>query len=171
MTEVAYKFTRACARSPFTGFQWSPGEWVETEGDVGLCTNGIHACRAEALPRWIDEELWRVEIQDVQEEYEDVVVARRGRLVERIAGSNADTARDLARSCVMRAQELVRTHPHPLIQKMADDIAGISERPGPSATALSMYCTAHAADVAVAGGYHVERRRQAGWLRGRLGLR
>jgi hypothetical protein len=170
VTGVAYKFTRAGAQSPFTGFRWSPGDWVDAEGQVELCSNGVHACRVEALPRWIDEELWRVEIEDVQAEHEGVVVARRGRLVERIAAWNADTARDLARSCAVRAQELVQAHPDPLIRKMADDIAGISEGPGPSATALSMYCTAHAADVAAAGGYDAERRRQAEWLRGRLGL-
>jgi hypothetical protein len=57
-----------------------------------------------------------------------------------------------------------------LIQKMAEDIGGISEGPDPSATALSMYCTAHAFDVALAGGYEAERRRQAEWLRERLQL-
>ena len=53
---------------------------------------------------------------------------------------------------------------------MADDVAGISEGPDPSATALSMYCTAHAADLTVPDGYMDERRRQAEWLRERLRL-
>ena len=34
MTELAYKFTRPGARSPFSGFMWPVGEWVEVEGEV-----------------------------------------------------------------------------------------------------------------------------------------
>jgi hypothetical protein len=47
---------------------------------------------------------------------------------------------------------------------MADDIDGTANGPDPSATALAMYCTAHAFDVAVPGGYAAERRRQAEWM-------
>ena len=170
MSETAYKFTRAGARSPFTGFAWPRGEWVEAEGDVALCANGIHACRREALPRWLDDELWSVELENVQEEHDGIVVARRARLLDQIEAWNADSSRELARSCAARARQLADEHPDPLIRKMADDIGGIAEGPDPSATALSMYCTAHAADVAVAGGYAAERQRQADWLRDRLQL-
>ena len=170
MSEIVYKFTQAGGRSPFTGFQWPLSEWVEAEGDIGLCVNGIHLCREEALPRWINEELWRVEVEDVHEEHDGVVVARRARMLERIEAWNADTSRELARSCAVRVRQIADEHPDPLIRAMADDVAGISEGPDPSATALSMYCTAHAADVAVAGGYWEERRRQAEWLRERLQL-
>ena len=55
MSEVAYKFTRAGARSPFTGFAWRPGRWVDADGELNLCANGIHSCRLEALPRWLDD--------------------------------------------------------------------------------------------------------------------
>jgi len=168
--EIAYKFTRSGARSPFTGFRWQVGEWVEVEGEIGLCANGIHACRVEALPRWVDEELWRVEVEEVEAELEGVVLARRGRLVDRIAAWDAATSRELARSCARRAREIAQAHPDPLIQKMADDTSMIAEGPDPSATALSMYCTAHAADVAEPGGYDRERRRQTEWLCARLGL-
>lgn len=171
MSELAYKFTLAGRRSPFTGFQWPLSQWVEAEGDIDLCVNGIHLCREEALPRWINDELWRVEVEDVHEEHEGVVVARRARLLERIEEWNRDTARELARSCAVRARQLADDYPDPLIRKMADDIGGISEGPDPSATALSMYCTAHAADLAVRDGYRDERRRQAEWLRNRLQLR
>jgi hypothetical protein len=168
--ETAYKFTRAGAVSPFTGFAWPQGEWIEVEGDVALCTNGIHACRPQALPRWLDEELWRVEIEEVQEEHEGLVVARRARLLERIEAWDAEASRELARSCAVRARQLADEHSDPLIKKMADDIGGIAEGPDPSATALSMYCTAHAFDVAVPRGYVAERRRQAEWLVERLEL-
>lgn len=170
MSDVAYKFTRTGARSPFTGFAWPRGEWIEAEGNAALCANGIHACRREALPRWIDDELWLIELEDVQDEYDGVVVARRGRLLERIEAWDVSASRELARSCAARARQLADEHPDPLIRTMADDISGFAESPDPSATALSMYCTAHAADVAVPGGYWVERSRQAEWLRARLQL-
>ena len=170
MIERAFKFTQAGARSPFTGFEWPEDEWFEAEGELGICRNGVHACREGALPRWIDEELWRVELDDVQQETEGVLVARRGRLVERIDGWNAQMSRELALSCAARARELVEARPEPLLLRMADDIGAIAEGPDPSATALAMYCTAHAFDVAEPGGYAEERRRQAEWLRTQLRL-
>ena len=170
MTETAYKFTRPGARSPFTGFEWPVGEWVEAEGEVGLCANGIHACRIEALPRWLDDELWRIEVDGIEEEHDGVVVARRARLLERIEAWNAETSRELARSCAARIRELAQEHADPLLQRRAQMIPEIADGPDPSATALSMYTTAHAADEVVPGSYWVERRRQAEWLRERLGL-
>jgi hypothetical protein len=168
--EVAYKFTRPGARSSFTGFEWPVGEWVEVEGTVGLCANGIHACRVEALPRWVDAELWRIELEDVEVEHEGVLVARRGRLLERIEGWDADASRELARSCVARVRDAADRHPEPLLRRRAEMIPEIAEGPDPSAVALSMYTTAHALDEVVPGSYWDERRRQAEWLRDRLGL-
>ena len=168
--ELAYKFTRPGARSPFTGFEWPVGEWVEAEGGVGLCRNGIHACRVEALPRWLDDELWRIEVDGIEEELEGLLVARRGRLVERVEAWNAETARELARSCAARVRELAREHDDELLHRRAEMIPQIADGPDPSATALSMYTTAHAADEVVPGSYWTERRRQAEWLVERLGL-
>ena len=167
MTELAYKFTRAGARSRFTGFAWPVGHWVDAGGDVALCANGIHACRAEALPRWLDDELWRIEVEDVEEEVDGLLVARRGRLLERIEGWTVETARELARSCAGRARQLADEVENPLIRAMADDIAVFAEVPD---TPLVMYTTAHAFDEASPGAYYDERRRQADWLRERLGL-
>jgi hypothetical protein len=168
--EVAYKFTRPGPRSSFTGFEWPVGEWVEVEGDVGLCANGIHACRVEALPRWVDQELWRIELEDVEVEHEGVLVARRGRLLDRIEAWNGETSRELARSCAARIRQAVEAHPEPLLQRRAEMIPEIAEGPDPSAVALSMYTTAHALDEVVPGSYWEERGRQAEWLRERLGL-
>jgi hypothetical protein len=169
VTELAYKFTRPGARSPFTGFTWSPGEWVEVEGHVGLCTNGIHACRQEALPRWVNDELWLIELDEVQEEHEGVLIARRGRLLERIEGWDAEASRELARSCAARVRELAARNSDPLVHGRARMIAEIADGPDPSATALAMYTTAHTFDE-VDGSYYDERRRQAEWLRERLQL-
>jgi hypothetical protein len=170
VTDLAFKFTRPDATAPFTGFAWQPGEWVEAEGELALCRNGIHACRVEALPRWIGEELWRIEVDDVEIEHEGVVIARRGRLLEQVESWNDETARELARSCAARARELAEEHPDPMINTMCVDIRGIAESRELSSVALSMYCTAHAADLAVAGGYAAERRRQAEWLHEHLHL-
>ena len=170
MRELAYKFTRWGRRSPFTGFAWPVGEWVDAGGDVELCANGIHACRPEALPRWIDDELWRIEVEDPRDELDGVVVARRARLVERIDGWNEEASRELARSCASEARRLAGERADPLIRRMADEISAIADGPDPSAAALSMYCTAHVFNVAAEGGYVAERRRQFEWLRDRLGL-
>ena len=170
MSERALKFMRAGAHSPFTGIAWTPGQWVDAEGKLDLCRNGIHACRLEALPRWIDDELWWIEIEDPSDEFEGVVVARRGRLLERVEGWNADTSRELARSCVREVSRLAGDQPNPTIRIMAGEIGAIAEGPDPSATALAMYCTAHAFDVAMEGGYAAERHRQSEWLRKRLRL-
>ena len=170
MSELAYKFTRPGPRSPFTGFVWRPGEWVEAEGDVELCANGIHACRLEALPRWIDEELWRFEIEGPSDEFEGVVVARRARPVERIEGWNTEASRELARSCAGQARRLADESADPLVGKMVRDIGRMVDGPDTASTALVMYCTARVFEVAVHGGYTVERNRQAEWLRDRLRL-
>jgi hypothetical protein len=167
MSEMAYKFTGGARRAPFTGFEWPVGRWVEAEGDVALCGNGIHACRPEALPRWLDEELWRIEVDGVEEEQDGLLVARRGRLLERIDGWDVEAERELARSCAARARELADDVENPLIRTMADDIATFAEVPD---TPLVMYTTAHAFDEARPGAYYEERRRQADWLRERLGL-
>ena len=97
MSELADKSTRPGARSPFSGFMWPVGEWVEVEGEVELCRNGIHACRPEALSRWLDDELWLVELEEVEIEEDGLLAARRGRLVSRIEAWNAEAALELAR--------------------------------------------------------------------------
>ena len=169
MTQLAYKFTRPGARSPFPGFAWPQGEWIEADGAIGLCANGIHACRPEALPRWLDDELWLVELDDVEEEHDGVLIARRGRLLERIDAWNAEASRELARSCAARVRELAERSSDPLVHGRAEMIAGIADGRDPSATALAMYTTAHTFDE-VDGTYYEERRRQAEWLRERLQL-
>jgi hypothetical protein len=171
VTDIAYKFTRPGGRSPFTAFTWPVGEWVEAEGELSLCRNGIHACRPEELPRWVNDELWLVELEDVDEERDGLLLARRGRLVERIHAWNEETARELARSCAAVITKLAAEHPDDdLLQRRAQMIPAIADGPDPSAAALSMYTTAHAADEVIAGSYWIERRRQAEWLRDRLRL-
>jgi hypothetical protein len=107
----AYKFLRAGAVAPFSGFEWPqpagdvPGEWVETAAPAELCRSGVHACRESQLPRWLDEELWRIELDgDVIEEH-DSLVASRGRLLSRVERWDAEAARAFAEACAWRARE------------------------------------------------------------------
>lgn len=170
MTEIAYKFTRAGARSPFTGFRWPVDEWVEVEGEIGLCANGVHACRVEALPRWLDDELWRIELDEIEDELDGLVVARRGRLLDRVEAWDRDASRDLAHSCVELAAKFAARVPDELVRRRTTMITAIADSPDPSATALTMYTTAHMFDDVELGSYYDERQRQAEWLRERLGL-
>jgi hypothetical protein len=170
VTTTAYKFTRPGAVSPFRDFRWSPGEWAEVEGELRLCANGVHACRVAALPRWLDDELWRIELDEVQEEREGLLLARRGRLLERVAEWDAETSRELARNCAAMALEFADRVPDELVQRRTAMITAIAEGPDPSATALAMYTTAHMLDEVEPGSYYDERRRQAEWLRDRLRL-
>jgi hypothetical protein len=171
VTELAYKFTLPGARSPFTGFVWPVGEWVEADGEIALCRSGFHACRPDALPRWLNDELWLVELDEIEEERDGLLLARRARLLVRVDAWNEETARELARSCAAVIAQLAAEHPHDdLLQRRAQMIPEIADGPDPSAAALAMYTTAHAADEIAPGSYWVERRRQAEWLRERLQL-
>jgi hypothetical protein len=102
------KFLASGRRAPFTGTVWpapkSADEWVETEGTVTLCVSGVHACRTEHLGYWLNEELWVVELEDVEPGDHSKVVARRGRLRERVAAWDAAALADFAHECARRAR-------------------------------------------------------------------
>jgi hypothetical protein len=101
---VYWKFLRAGAVSPFTGFTWVVGQWVTSEENTA-CAAGIHACRAGDLPYWLTDELWRIDLGGPVVEGEHKVVAQRARLLERVDGWTAGTARLFATACVGRAAE------------------------------------------------------------------
>ena len=121
-----------------------------------------------ALPRWIDDELWLVELDEVEEEHDGVLIARRARLLERIEAWDAETSPS-SLAPVQRVREVAERSRDPLVQGRAEMIAAIADGPDPSATALAMYTTAHTFDD-VDGSYYQERRRQAAWLRDHLQL-
>jgi hypothetical protein len=109
---LAYKFLADGAAGPFTGQPWplpgdgTPGAWIAAlPGD--LARYGIHACRAEDLSYWPDDELWLVELEGtiLQEPFQ--LVAARGRLLHRITGWDLDCGRAYAAACAWRARDLV----------------------------------------------------------------
>lgn len=191
---IAWKFLAAGAVSPFTGFRWpGPGEWVTAPpGDSG---RWIHACRTPDLPHWLDEQLWRVELDGPVEASRYQVASPRARLVSRIGGWNASFAREYARTCALRARDLALPHLEPALRAGlgSDDLQGIVEalgRDGAASDAAGY--VADAARSALAGrpsaasyvacvlastlaggdlaGFEAERGWQARWLVERLGL-
>ncbi len=165
---IAYKFLRPGRMAPFTGARWPPaGEWLDGGGSPALCRCGIHALEAVALPKWMTEELWRVELDDSTHPGGGIVLARRGRLVERVAGWSDETAHAYAEDCLHHLPrggcEVVRTRAADTVAVAATVIAG-------TAAAEVGYCAAKAAEADAPGGYERERIRQAIWLASRLEL-
>ena len=105
---IAYKFLAAGRFATFSGVSWpEPGSWLEANGRLERCFSGIHALRAQGLLGWIDDELWTCELGGAIEDDGDVLVAERGRLLERIRAWNEVNAYDFARACATRGRRLV----------------------------------------------------------------
>jgi hypothetical protein len=183
---IAYKFLAPGAVGRFTGFAWpvladEPGAWVHADAPPVPCARGIHACRIQDLPYWLDDELWTIELAGDVVVGEDAVVAGSGRLLAPVSGWSYDTAREFARACADRARELAE----------AGD--GDGDRRAPALASAAATCELHAGapeDVPAFvswmafAGYGLramgdlldgdagrgEARRQADWLAGRLGL-
>jgi hypothetical protein len=163
----AFKFLRPGRVGQISGIQWPADRgWVESVERPRLCRTGIHALRAEVLPMWIAEELWRVEVSGL-EECGGILVGHRGRLLEQVTAWNDQSAREFAAAC---ADNLPAGGP-PLARARAADVLASVETAtaGPEATTVG-YMAAQAAEAAAPGGYAAERRRQARWLSDRLGL-
>ena len=76
------------------------------QGALEPGSNGVHALRTHRLVDWIDDELWLVELADDVEEIDDMLVARRGRLLRRIRSWDSDAAREFGDSCIWRLRDL-----------------------------------------------------------------
>ncbi|MGH3032971.1 MAG: hypothetical protein ACRDON_00255 [Gaiellaceae bacterium] len=162
---LAYKFLGAGALGTYSGFSWPVGEWIEVGAPLVPSRRGIHACRVGDLPHWLDDELWRVELKgDVLEE-ERMLVASRGRLLERLEGWNAGVFEELADACVERSR------PYPGWREDAAEWAAYPDR------ISAVYIVAHAAGLAseaagerYASGFDAERAWQAAWIAERVGV-
>jgi hypothetical protein len=204
--EIAYKFLKHGGVSPFAGFTWDvseegkPGAWQEVEGLLAMCENGIHACRPEHLPYWLDDELWMVEVAGIAVEDDHKLVARRARLVRRIDGWTPRTARAFARACTLRAREhaaqalrrggrdseaaqLMGCRSFARIRSVglvledvgpacgyAADVGEVGVLPGLHALAADMAAYTAAVGANEADAYAAERAWQARWLVRALGL-
>ena len=166
---AALKFLRPGRIGPFTQVKWpEPGVWLDSDGEPELCRSGIHALRPSALPFWLAEELWHVDLEDVRETGSGLVLARRARLLEPVSAWNDETAREFAHACLAAlpqdsANEIAR-------QRAADAVKAAHGVTADSSAAAVGYITAKAAEAERPGGYDEERVRQASWLQERLGL-
>lgn len=93
-----YKFLNAVGLSSYQGMLWpkpgpndTPGDWVEVEGPLSLCENGLHACEAEHILHWGDSQMYELEydgeiLTGIEEPYgpHNKVVGRKARLVRHI---------------------------------------------------------------------------------------
>jgi hypothetical protein len=172
---VAHTFLAPGAVGPFSGVAWpvpasgSPGAWVEAEGPLVPCTGGVHAYRPEALPFWLDEELWAVELDDAEAAEDDgLVVSRRGRLLRRVEAWDAEAAGAFALACAERAEAAAGGEAAGVYA--ADAVSHAARARSARGAAVTAYIAARAAEEARPGGGAAERALQARWLVERLGL-
>jgi hypothetical protein len=191
---IAYKFLAQGAVSPFTGFRWPvPGEWVNAP--AGGEDTWVHACRPGDLPYWLEDELWRIELDEPVREARYQVASPRARLVSRIDGWDAALGREYARACALRTRDLALPHLAPAMRgalQGLDDLQAISDavrrsRPRPLAAAFASDAAHNALHVGPAptsyiacmlvstlgdglAAFEAERAWQARWLATRLGL-
>jgi hypothetical protein len=170
----AYKFLTADRRSPITGFGWPESGWVEATGPLEPCRNGVHACDIDDLPHWIGPELWAIEIEGEVQRAPNGVLARRGRLLDRLREWADGVAREFADDCARQAQTLAGGTP--MVAERSSDAAAYAADGWVSASA---YIAAAVAGQVYSGSpegplyeqhFLAERRRQATWLRERLHL-
>jgi hypothetical protein len=162
---IAYKFLTPGRVGLFSGVRWpEPGEWLDA-GAVDPCRAGIHACRVDDLPYWLLPELWRVELDGDVVAGERMVIAPRGRLVERVTGWNEQTARAFGAACAQEARRRVEASPD--LEPFAADAEGTAE----GSPQFAAFATARLAELQEGpAGYDAERARQARWLADALGL-
>ena len=165
---LAYKFLRPGRMGPFTHAAWpAPGGWLDAGGPPELCRCGIHALLPHALPRWMTEELWQVELEGAEPRDDGIVLARRGRLVARVAGWGDEMAGAYAADVV---SQLPATGTG-LARARSADVVAMSANVRADTTAAAVgHMAAMAAEAVEPGGYDRERLRQAAWLAERLGL-
>jgi hypothetical protein len=191
---IAHKFLARGAVSPFTGLRWPQrGEWVA--GPVARREAWVHACRQADLPYWLDDELWRVELDGPVLEDRYQIASPRARLVARVGAWNPVFAGEYAAACALRARDVALPH---LEQSLRDAIAGRGDlgaiaaaaRRAPSASHVAGYladsatyalrgeaATASYIGCVIAsvvggglGAFEAERGWQARWLGEQLGL-
>lgn len=177
----AYKFLGSGRTGPFSGTVWpapanaGPGPWVEAAEPLEVCRSGVHACAAADLPRWIDEELWTVELGGTIEPKPGKLVAERGRLVARVQEWDGAAADAWHAACTVRIRELAAGAPPDRAQTFAAfaaDAEGLAA-PTPARRAATAAYIARIAAATLAdsrAAMDAERAAQAAWLTDRLGL-
>jgi hypothetical protein len=163
----AYKFLRAGAVGPFTGYRWEPGRWVEADAaapSLSLCRSGVHACRVDDLPFWTNDELWEVELDGEVVAAGHKVVAPRGRIVRRVEAWSSAAAQQLADEAAARARSLADARPRDAMARAYAEDA--ERRAGQGKAYVATFIAAVAAEYAGGPpGRDAERAAQADWFR------
>jgi hypothetical protein len=169
---IAYKFLSQGAIGPFSRAEWRPaGEWLEVEGPLEVCANGVHACSRDALAYWLGEELWAVELDGEIADEGTILLAARGRLISRIERWPAASPR-FAAACAGRARELSGRAPeNARVEGLATEAAEHSERAEePRHAVIAAYAAAVAAEILELGGFDAERAWQSRILADHLAI-
>ena len=89
---------------------WTPGEWLEVEGPLVLCENGLHGCDGEAqLLEWIGQAIFEMEYAGERIDGDDKFCTRRARLLRKLETWNDRTARVFACDCAERVLHIFET--------------------------------------------------------------
>jgi hypothetical protein len=106
----AFKFLSEGGRGIFSDFRWplpwddNPGSWVSAALPLETCVSGIHVCREDDLPYWIDDELWLIELRGEVVTHDRMIVAEEGRLLAKVEGWSPEAATSFADACASRAR-------------------------------------------------------------------
>jgi hypothetical protein len=151
---IAYKFLLAERSGPFSGATWpEKGEIEASPGKLEPCRNGVHACRVDDLPYWLDDELWEVELLGEVKKERLKLVARRGRLVRRIESWDGEMRRTFAEWCLRRVAAHAAAEAR---------VAGLVAQAGALETARSPEAVAVAAAEAVSAARSAGAAKRAG---------
>lgn len=108
-----FKFLARGATGPFSGWAWPPpaaldrpGDWADVPADLDPCRTGLHLCRVEDLPYWLNEELYTVEVAGPVVEHESFVLAHRARLSRRVDAWRRESAHRFSCDCAWRVRDL-----------------------------------------------------------------
>lgn len=189
---IAYKFLAKGAVAPFTGFRWpATNVWVAAPDRQDAW---IYACRRGDLPYWLNDELWRIELDGPVRESRYQVASPRARLLGRVDGWTPSLGAEYARACILHARDSVLPHVGPELRQALqglDDpqaIAAAVQRAGSPSRSVAyladaaswvQYGPASASYAAVRlaaslgdglSSFEAERAWQAGWLAQRLAL-
>lgn len=180
MTAGAYKFLGRGAVGDFGRLRWpAPGTWFDAH---------VHAYGCAALPSWIDDELWEVELVEPRA-VNGVLLATRARLLRRLLAWNKEAARAFTLGCLVSIRAAAAASTAPDGDAFVADAVDLAfggrpegngtqpapaTAPGAGAVAANLGFVASHAAGCLGGdyerGFAAERDRQREWLRTRLGL-
>lgn len=82
---------------------WEPGAWLEVEGPLVPCENGLHLCDGERqLLEWLGPAIFEAEYDWARLDGEGKIVVRKARLLRRFETWNGRSARLFACDCAER---------------------------------------------------------------------